>query len=264
MGVALSDALPIDTAIVLAAGEGSRLKGRAASKPLCEVAGKPLIDRAIHGLAQSGITRVVVVTGFAAEAVETHLAARSWPVAVEAVRTPDWHQPNGVSARAAADAVGGDPALLVMCDHLVDPQLYARLRRAGGPGLSLGIDRRLGHPWVDPLDVTCVRTEADRILAIGKALEPHDAYDTGVFAVGQHFFAVLADLESPSLTEGVRVLAAEDAALTVDCSDLDWIDVDDAAALDKAEEAVRAGRFGPAALTQRPISTGRATARSKT
>ena len=238
---------PITTAVILAAGEGSRLKARVGSKPLCEVAGKPLIDRAIQGLARSGIERVVVVTGFAAEVVEGHLAANDWPIAVETVRTPDWRQPNGVSARAAAEAVGDGPALLVMCDHLVDPQLYGRLRRAGGHGLSLGIDRRLGHPWVDPSDVTCVRTDGTRIVAIGKGLEPHDAYDTGVFAVGQQFFDVLDDLKTPSLTEAVRVMAAEDAAQTVDCSDLDWIDVDDAAALDKAEEAVRTGSFGPAA-----------------
>ena len=50
-------------------------------------------------------------------------------------------------------------------------------------GLTLGIDRRLGHPWVDPLDVTAVATDGDRIAAIGKGLMPHDAYDTGVFAI---------------------------------------------------------------------------------
>ena len=60
--------------------------------------------------------------------------------------------------------------------------------------------------------MTCVRTEGTRIVAIGKELEPHDAYDTGVFAVGRRFFDVLADLEAPSLTEAVRVLAAEGAA----------------------------------------------------
>src|SRR5688500_15551213 len=97
---------PIDTAVILAAGEGSRLRVRSGSKPLCEVAGKALIDRAIDGLAAIGIERVVVVTGFAADAVEDHLAATNWPIAVETVRTPDWRQPNGVSARAAAAAVG--------------------------------------------------------------------------------------------------------------------------------------------------------------
>ena len=88
--------------------------------------------------------------------------------------------------------------------------------------------------------MTCVATEGDRIVAIGKGLEPHDCYDTGVFAVGPRFFAALATLASPSLTEGVRLLAADHAARVVDCSDCDWIDVDDAPALRHAEAWQRA------------------------
>ena len=60
-------------------------------------------------------------------------------------------------------------------------------------------------------------------------------FDTGVFAVGQAFFAALATLDSPSLTEGVRILAARGHAKVVDCSDLDWLDVDDAPAFAHAE-----------------------------
>ena len=47
--------MPIITAVLLAAGEGSRLRGSAASKPLCPVAGRPLIDHALTGLAEAGI-----------------------------------------------------------------------------------------------------------------------------------------------------------------------------------------------------------------
>ena len=225
----------IDTAILLAAGQGSRLRDAARSKPLCPVAGVPLIDRALASLAEAGIARAVVVTGYEAESVEQHLAAGSWPLVLECVRTTDWRQPNGVSVLAAADRVE-EQALLAMCDHIVEPALYARLRgRGAGDGLRLGIDRRLGHPWIDPEDVTCVATEEDRIVAIGKGLDPHDCYDVGVFAIGRPLFDALARLTAPSLTEGVRMLAGSEIAHVVDCSDLDWIDVDDAKALDCAE-----------------------------
>ena len=225
----------IDTAILLAAGQGSRLRDVAPSKPLCQVGGVPLIDRALASLAAAGITRAIVVTGYEAEAIERHLAARRWPLAVETVRTADWRAPNGVSVLAAAPLVDGE-ALLAMCDHLVGPALYRRIAAAGaGAGLRLGIDRRLGHPWVDPDDVTCVATAGDRITAIGKGLEPHDCYDVGVFAIGPALFDALTALPAPSLTEGVRVLAAGERARIVDCSDLDWIDVDDAKALEQAE-----------------------------
>jgi 1L-myo-inositol 1-phosphate cytidylyltransferase len=225
----------IDTAVLLAAGGGTRLRAAEPLKPLCKVGGKALIDHALGALHAAGLQRAVIVTGYGADAIEAHLAAGEWPLQVDTVRTPDWRKPNGVSALAAMPLTGGRPVLLAMCDHLVDPQLYARLRTAGaGAGLRLGIDRRLGHPWVDPDDVTCVETDGERIVAIGKGLEPHDAYDTGVFAVAASFFDALGQLDAPSITGGVRLMIERGAAETVDCSDLDWIDIDDPAALAKA------------------------------
>jgi 1L-myo-inositol 1-phosphate cytidylyltransferase len=224
----------IRTAILLAAGEGSRLRDAAPFKPLCPVAGVALIDHALNGLRVAGIARTVVVLGYGAEAVEAHLAAAG-TADVETVRS-DHRWPNGVSVLAARPLVDGGDALLAMCDHLVDPALYARVAKAdAGDGLTLGVDRRLGHPWVDPLDVTCVATRGDRITAIGKGLVPHDCYDTGVFAIGPRLFAALDTLPQPSLTDGVRLLAAAGKAGVVECSDLDWIDVDDPPALARAE-----------------------------
>ena len=229
------------TGVLLAAGQGSRLRASTPFKPLCRVAGTALIDHALAGMAAAGMERVVVVTGYGAEEVEAHLTSRAYVMAVETVRTPDWSQPNGVSALAAAAHVG-EGAVLAMCDHLVDPALYHTLAKAGpGEGLRLGVDRRLGHPWVDPLDVTCVATEGDIIVAIGKEMEPHDAYDTGVFAVGPPFFAALASIDAPSITDAVRVLAARRAAEVVDCSGIAWIDIDDAPALASAEAAMATG-----------------------
>lgn len=228
----------ITTAVILAAGMGTRLRDKAESKPLCAVASRPLIDHALARLAAAGLTHAIVVTGYRAERIEAHLD-RPQPLAVQTVRTRDWREPNGVSALAAAPLIAkevGGPALLLMCDHLVEPALYARMAESDpGTGLKLGIDRRLGHQWVDPLDVTCVRTRGDRIVAIGKELAPHDCYDTGVFAVGSAFFAALAALPSPSITDAVRALAAREQAGVVDCSDLAWLDVDDAGALAWAE-----------------------------
>ena len=236
----------IDTAILLAAGQGSRLRTIDSCKPLCPVAGKPLIDHAIERLADAGLHKVIVVTGFQAERIEAHVAARHWPLPVETVRTADWRQPNGVSALAAGARLDGSSALLAMCDHVVDAEVYRRAASAGaGDGLILCIDRRLDHPWVDPDDVTCVRTDGTQIVAIGKGLRPYDAHDMGVFAVGPAFFAALEDIPGASVTDGVQSLSRRGAAGTIDCSDLDWIDVDDEVALRKAESWLAATSSRP-------------------
>jgi len=227
----------IATAILLAAGEGSRLRSSAPLKPLCEVAGRSLLGHAVHGLAQAGLKRVVVVLGYGAEQIEAHVDERSWPIAVETVMNEDYRSPNGTSVLAAEPLVGTEEALLAMCDHLVEPALYELVAQAGAAGgARLGIDRRIESDLVDIEDVTRVRTDGERIVAIGKGLAEYDCFDTGVFAIGAGLFSALRGLDAPSLTEGMRMLAAEGAALTTDCSELSWIDVDDQAALEKAEQ----------------------------
>ena len=226
----------ISTAILLAAGEGSRLRSAAPFKPLCEVAGGSLLAHALDGFAEAGLERAVVVLGYGADQVAEHIAQGSWPITVETVTNDEYRRPNGTSVLAAEPLVGGEDALLAMCDHLVEPALYRLVSDAGASGgARLGIDRRIDSDSIDIDDVTRVQTEGERIVGIGKGLVPYDCFDTGVFAIGPALFRALRGLESPSLTEGMRVLAAEGTALTIDCGDLVWIDVDDQVALDKAE-----------------------------
>ena len=228
--------MTISTAILLAAGEGNRLRSAAPVKPLCQVAGRSLLAHALEGLAEAGLNRVVVVLGYEGDQIAAQIAARGWPLTVETVTTADYRSPNGTSVLAAEPLVGAEEVLLAMCDHLVEPALYRLVAEAGASaGARLGVDRRIEYGWVDIDDVTRVQTAGDRILRIGKGLDSYDCFDTGVFAIGPALFDALRSLKSPSVTEGMSSLAAQGRALTVDCGDLDWIDVDDQAALEKAE-----------------------------
>ncbi|MDH2135174.1 NTP transferase domain-containing protein [Sphingobium yanoikuyae] len=227
---------PIDTAILLAAGEGQRLRSVAPIKPLCVVGGQPLLDHAITGLAEAGLKRAIIVLGYEAEPIVAHLAARSWPLEIETVSVVDYRRPNGVSVLAARHRLQGANALLAMGDHLVEPDLYRLMAaREAVTGIQLAVDRRLDNPFVDLVDVTRVKTQAGRIVAIGKLLPEFDCFDTGVFAIGELFFQALDRLDSPSVTEGVQALIPLELASTIECERRDWIDVDDDAALQKAE-----------------------------
>lgn len=218
----------IDTAILLAAGEGSRLRAMAPSKPLCVVGDRTLLEHAAASLAAAGITRVILVLGYEAEAIRAHIASRTWPVTIETVMSADYRKPNGVSVLAAETLTGGGEALLAMCDHLVEPALYRRVADAGSQGgLTLGIDRLLEQEAVDMEDVTRVETRGDAIVTIGKGIATFDCFDTGVFAIGPALFAALKRLEAPSLSAGVTILAEQGLARVVDCTGLGWIDVDD-------------------------------------
>lgn len=67
-----------ETAMVMAAGLGKRMRPLTATrpKPLVQVGGKPLIDHVFDRLRSAGVKRAVVNVHYLADTLEAHLAAR--------------------------------------------------------------------------------------------------------------------------------------------------------------------------------------------
>lgn len=73
--------LASDTAMVMAAGMGKRMRPLTATmpKPMVRVAGKPLIDHALDRLVEAGVARAVVNVHYLADALEAHVTERNAP-----------------------------------------------------------------------------------------------------------------------------------------------------------------------------------------
>ena len=228
--------------LIIAAGHGSRLRDISPSKPLTLVAGVPLIEHVVCAAAAGGASAFIVVTGHEAERLEAFLAdlAERLGLSIRPVRIADWDRPNGHSVLAGAAAMDGD-YLLTMADHLFDPEIVRLLLAAPPAALTLAVDRDLDNPLLDMDDATKVSLGADgAIRRIGKILDSFDVIDTGLFratpALAEAIRAAVADGGAGSLSEGVQRLADQSRAMTVEIHGARWLDVDDAAALAKAEK----------------------------
>jgi len=78
----------ITQAIILAAGEGQRLKPftKLIPKVMLPIADKPIIQYAIEALAQNGIRRIVMIVGYRKENVQDYFGSgRDFGVEIEYV-----------------------------------------------------------------------------------------------------------------------------------------------------------------------------------
>ena len=81
----MSSQLTAPAAVVLAAGQGTRMRSRI-PKVLHPLAGRTMIDHVLDSLAMAGVGRPVVVTGHGAEAVEAAVRSRATTVRQEPQR----------------------------------------------------------------------------------------------------------------------------------------------------------------------------------
>lgn len=114
------------TALVLAGGLGTRLKSRVPDRPkvLAEVLGRPFLARLLDQLASAGLRRVVVCTGYAADAVEAAIGPAHLGLSVAFSREPG-PLGTGGALRLALPLIDSEVVLAVNGDSYVDADLKA-------------------------------------------------------------------------------------------------------------------------------------------
>lgn len=239
---------PVDTAVVLAAGNGRRLHdipGDPPSKPLTRVGGMPLIVRTLAQLKRAGVGKAVVVVGYRANEVKAALNGdpRLEGLKIVFADNPDWKKSNGVSVLAAAPHIDGE-FLVLMSDHVFDKTLLKGIlgedARPDAGGAVLAVDTKISEIFDLP-DCTLVKTDSrGRIVDIGKEITDYNVADTGVFRCTSGLLtalqSVLDEKGDCSLSEGVRLLGDQGVMRTHDVGDAWWQDVDTPGALKHAED----------------------------
>ena len=108
-----------DTAFVMAAGLGKRMRPLTASrpKPLVEVAGRSLIDHVLDRLRSAGVGKVVVNVHYLADALEAHLKARAKDFDVRISDERRQLMETGGGLVVAEPLIDADPFLVINSDN---------------------------------------------------------------------------------------------------------------------------------------------------
>jgi choline kinase len=169
-------------AIILSAGQGSRLGHLVDEKPKCliDFTGRSLLDRQLDTLEANGVREAVVVTGFHDELVNRAIERRGGGPNVRTIYNPFYKvADNTGSLFMAREELSGD-CLVWNGDTLVSRSLMARVLGNAQPGICVTIDRKESY---DEDDMKVVE-EGGRLKAIGKRLplETVNAESIGLLA----------------------------------------------------------------------------------
>lgn len=243
--------MPIEKAIILSAGKGSRLHPLTDDKPKCliEFSGKSLLEWQLDALAASGIRDVVIVTGFREDLVEAVAARRD---GVRTLFNPFYHVADNLGSVWMARGEFDRDTLLMNGDTLVSTTLLAKVQAAEGGAITVTVDEKDDY---DADDMKVLR-EGTRLKRIGKALVPgqYNAESIGVLAFRNGGGALFIDEVERMMrtSEGTRrwylraidSLAAVHPVETVSIKGEQWQEVDFPEDLAKAEAVTAAWAAG--------------------
>ncbi len=244
----------IDSAVILAAGRGTRMRELTAElpKPMIEVRGKPVLQHIVEGLRDAGVREVLLVVGYRADAVRDFFTnGRRYKVSIQ-YTMQTVQDGTGRVLDLARDFAADRPFILAYGDILVDPANYKRvvnlpddvealLTVTRGEDVSKG-----GAVFLnDQMELLDLRekskpTEAERWSGLSEHAVPF--YNAGLYAFRLSIFDFTARLKpSPrgeyELTDAIRDLAQSGKKVKALELTGEWADVRDPEILAKLNQS---------------------------
>ncbi|MFQ5635692.1 MAG: NTP transferase domain-containing protein [Gammaproteobacteria bacterium] len=235
----------IDTAVILAAGMGTRLRGEPDDRPkgFLELGGRPIIAESLDRLAEAGIARAVIVTGYRAADYEA-LAAR-YDGFVRTVHNDRFAESGSMySLSCARTAVDGD-FLLLESDLIYEPRALTELLAEPGPDAILlsGPTGAGDEVWVETRDGHLVGMSKDR----GALTGPVTGELVGISKISADLFSLMHDIAVRAFAKSLHYdyetdcLVAAGARRPIRCPvvpDLVWAEIDDPQHLRRARKRI--------------------------
>lgn len=252
-------------AIILAAGEGSRMRPLTSKRPkvMLPVCGKPILEQIVFLAKQAGAERFTFVVGYGADAVRSHFGDGS-NLGVRIDYAVQDQQLGTGHALLAAEARAEDRFMVLNGDVLPDAESLTSMTSIEGNAVAA---RRVPDPsryGVFLEDGGYMKSVIEK-----SKTPPSDLANAGIYLFDREIFDALKKTGMSKrgeyeLTDGLNALASKEKIKIIELKD--WIEVgrpwDILAANEKLMPDVRAhieGEIEPGATLQGMVSVGRGT-----
>ncbi|HEY5958973.1 MAG TPA: phosphocholine cytidylyltransferase family protein [Polyangiaceae bacterium] len=238
--------LLVDTAVLLVAGVGSRLRPLTDEVPkaLVKVGAVSMLERAVNQLREHGVRRFVFATGYRQDAVKA--AVLGLGIDARFCHNPRFEDTqNSISLLACRAELDGRGFYKLDGDVLFERAILERLD-AKGSALDVAVD------GVRSLDAEAMKVIVDsqcKILKFGKSVPLIDAKGESIgiervsVNASKAVFGALAKLREQGIVDRYYEDAYSDlieqgtvGAAAVEVGDLNWTEIDDHADLERATQ----------------------------
>ena len=254
-------------AIILAAGEGSRMRPLTSKRPkvMLPVCGKPILEQIVLRAKQAGVESFVFVVGYGADAVKLHFGDGS-NFGVRIDYTVQNRQLGTGHALLAAEAKAEDRFIVLNGDVLPDAESLKSMTSIKGNAVAA---KRVPDPSRYGVFL-CDDGHMKSVVEKSKT-PPSDLANAGIYLFDRAIFDALentgmSERGEYELTDGLNALASKEKTKIKIIELKDWIEVgrpwDILAANEKLMPNVRAhieGEIEPGATLKGMVSVGRGT-----
>lgn len=247
-------------AVILAAGRGTRMGPltQEVPKPMLRVRGRPLLESILLALKETGVSEVVIVTGYRAEVIESYFRdGEGLGLAIEYVRQGE-RAGTGAAAAAACRSVGQQPFMLLYGDILTEARVYkavwTRFEQSHADAVITVIEgedvKKGGFVWFDAqmrllglLEKPTAQQIEELMLQGHIPSQGPFWYNAGIYAFTPKLFEYL-DRIGPSprgeyeLTDAIQLMVEDGCTVVVEPFEGLWVDVRDPEILAKLNRCI--------------------------
>jgi len=209
----------IEQAIILAAGEGQRLRPFTTLRPkvMLPIANRPILSYVVEAVVGNGIPNIVMVVGYKKEQVQDHFGSGE-RFGVKITYVTQKYQVGTAQALRMAQSVAAEGFLVLPGDNIIEPSTISGIVEA---------------PWPTVLTKRSDDTSKYGVVAVENGLvksiaeKPREAagniVNTGIYVLGREVFDFLGD--EKDLTAALQHMSSAGIALHAQETAGDWLDV---------------------------------------